>query len=111
MATNTDNPIANIFQFYFDLADKITPVIKQGIEDWFTIYSKLWTEGIRLQGEWLKQFTVDNNTSNFTDPAKEFGEKVTETQKNVTTNIVDAAMENVKTFKEASDKFQSSIKI
>ena len=44
--TNPDNPFANVFQFYFDQAEKLTPVIKQGVDDWFTVYTKIWTEGV-----------------------------------------------------------------
>ena len=105
--TNTDNPLGNIFQLYLNLAEQTAPVIKQGIEDWFTVYSKLWTEGFRMQSEWLKQFTGNTDSAGFTEKAKDFGEKVMEAQKNVSTDMVDTAVKGAKSFKEAARKVKT----
>ena len=106
MATETKpgNPFANIFQFYFDQAEKITPVIKQGIDDWFTVYNKIWTEGMRLQGEWIKQWTGNNESTVFTKQAKDLGEKIIEIQRELSTGMVNIGMKGVKSIIEAAKK-------
>ena len=51
----TENPFADIMGFYIKQAELLAPVIKQGMEDWFAVYTKLMTESMRLQAEWMKQ--------------------------------------------------------
>jgi hypothetical protein len=100
----SDNPFANVFQFYFDQAEKITPVIKQGIDDWFTVYNKTWIEGMRLQGEWIKQWTGNKEGAAFTEQAKKLGEKIIEIQKELSIGIVNVSMKGVKSIIEAAKK-------
>jgi hypothetical protein len=102
--TKPDNPFANIFQFYFDQAEKITPVIKQGIDDWFTVYNKIWTEGMKLQSEWIKQLTGNKESTFFTEQAKNLGEKIIEIQKEVSTGMVNVSMRGMKSILEAAKK-------
>jgi hypothetical protein len=106
MATETKpgNPFANIFQFYFDQAEKITPVITQGIDDWFTVYNKIWTEGMRLQSEWIKQWTGNKESTVFAKQAKDLGEKIIEIQRELSTGMVNIGMKGVKSIIEAAKK-------
>ena len=105
--TKPGNPFANIFQFYFDQAEKITPLIKQGIDDWFTVYNKIWTEGMRLQSEWIKQWTGNKEGAAFSEQAKNLGVKIIEIQKELSTGILDVSMNGVKSILEAAKKSKS----
>ena len=100
--TKSDNPFANIFQFYFDQAEKITPVIKQGIDDWFTVYNKIWIEGMKMQSVWIKQWTGNKESTVFTEQSKNLGEKIIEIQKEFCTGMVNVGMKGVKSFIEAA---------
>ena len=102
--TKPGNPFANIFQFYFDQAEKITPVIKQGIDDWFTVYNKIWIEGMRLQSEWIKQWTGNKDSAFLTEQAKNLGEKIIEIQKELSTGMVNFGMKGVQSIIEAAKK-------
>jgi hypothetical protein len=98
------NPFANVFQFYSDQAEKITPVIKQGIDDWFTIYTKIWTEGMRLQSELIQQVTGNKESASVTNQVKNLGEKIIEIQKELSTGIVNAGIKGIKSILEAAKK-------
>ena len=100
----TGNPFANILQFYFDQAEKITPVIKQGIDDWFTVYNKIWVEGMRLQSEWIKQVTGNKESTVFNEQGKNLGEKIIEIQKELSAGMVTVGMKGVKSIIEATRK-------
>jgi hypothetical protein len=104
--TNIDNPFANVFQFYFDQAEKMTPVVKQGIDDWFTVYGKIWTEGMRLQSELIKKITGNKESAAFSEQAKNFGEKLIQTEKEVSTAIIDISMKGVKAITETARKIK-----
>ena len=102
--TRVDNPLAGMFKFYVDLSEQMAPVVKQGIEDWFTVYTKLWTETLKMQGDFLGQVTGMKRSADFTNQAKDFGEKVMETQKNVSTDVVDTTLKGVRSFKAAAKR-------
>jgi hypothetical protein len=102
--TKPGSPFTNIFQFYFDQAEKITPVIKQGIDDWFTVYNKIWIEGMKLQSEWTKQWMGNKESAAFTEQAKKLGEKIIAIQKELSIGIVNVSMKGVKSVLEAARK-------
>ena len=104
--TNIDNPFANVFQFYLDQAEKITPVLKQGVDDWFTVYNKIWVEGMRLQSDLIKKWTGNKESAVFTEQVKNFGEKIIQTQKEVSIAVVDISLKSVQSITEASKKIK-----
>lgn len=100
-AKTTDNPISNVLEFYISLADELSPKMKKGIEDWFTFYGKLWEQGIKLQEEWVSQWVGKNNSSSkVADEVKDFGDKVMASQKKASTDIVDATVKGIKSFRK-----------
>ena len=99
--TKPVNPFTNIFQFYLNQSEKIEPVVNQGIDDWFTVYNKIWIEGMRLQSEWVKQWTGNKESAEFAELAKNLGEKIIKIQKELSTGMVNIAMKSVKSIIEA----------
>ena len=95
------NPFANIFQFYLNQSEKIEPVINQGIDDWFTVYNKIWIEGMRLQSEWVKQWTGNKESAEFSEQTKHLGEQIIKIQKEISNGMVNIAMKSVKSIIEA----------
>ncbi len=102
--TNTENLFQNLFQFYFDEAEKMTPVLKQGIDDWFAVYNKIFTETMRLQSGFIKKLTGNNESAAFADQAKNLGEELIKTQKDVSTGLVDVGMKGIKSLKDIVKK-------
>ena len=102
--TETGNPFANIFQFYSDQAEKITPVINQGIDDWFTIYNKMWSEGMRLQSDWIRQWAGNKESAHFSAQARNLGESIIQIQKELSTGIVNVGMKGIQSIIDAVRK-------
>jgi hypothetical protein len=103
MATTktTDNPFSNVLEFYINLADEMAPKMKKGIEDWFAFYSKLWEQGIKLQQEWMSQWMGKNNdASAVATGVKDFGDKIMASQKKASTDMINSAVEGVKSFRK-----------
>ncbi len=106
MATEakTSNPFTNIFKFYFDQAEKLTPVLKQGIDDWFTVYKKVWKEGMQLQNKLITQWTGNTESAALNEQAKNLGEKIIEIQKEFSSSMLNVSMKGVKSIIEAAKK-------
>ncbi|MEO8414205.1 MAG: hypothetical protein ABI472_11130 [Ginsengibacter sp.] len=104
--TNGDNPLANVLEFYFEQSEKLSPIIKQGIDDWFTVYSKIWTEGMRLQSELIKKWTGNKESAVFSEQVKNFGATIIQTQRDVTTSLVDIGMKSGRSIAVASKKIK-----
>ena len=104
--TNIDNPLTNVLQFYFDQSEKLSPVIKQGIDDWFTVYNKIWTESMRLQSELIKKWTGNKESAVFSDQVKNFGATIIQTQRDVTSSLVDIGLRSSKSIAAASKKIK-----
>ena len=103
MATETkNNPFSNIFQFYLDQAEKLTPVFKQGIDDWFTVYNKVWIESMQLQGKLVQQLTGNTESVKFNEQAKKFGEKIIDIQKEFSNSMVNVGLNGIKSIIEAA---------
>jgi hypothetical protein len=105
MAAETkNNPFSNIFQFYLDQAEKLTPVLKQGIDDWFTVYNKVWIEGMQLQGKLIQQLTGNTESIKFNEQAKNFGERIIDIQKEFSSSVMDVGLSGIKSIIEAAKK-------
>ncbi|MEI9807300.1 MAG: hypothetical protein WDO16_05115 [Bacteroidota bacterium] len=100
-AKTTDNPIGNVLEFYINLAEELSPKMKKGIEDWFTFYGKLWEQGIKLQEDWMNQWAGKNSSSSrVAEDVKDLGEKVMASQRKASTDIVDATVQGMKSFRK-----------
>lgn len=106
MATERkDNPITSLSEFYIGQMEQMAPKLKQAIEDWFAFHNKLWNEGIKLQEDWIKQFTnAKENTTEFSKQSRSFVQKVMNIQKDVSTNVVDLFMQGVQSLKKSQEK-------
>jgi hypothetical protein len=105
MAAETkNNPFSNIFQFYLDQAEKLTPVLKQGIDDWFTVYNKVWIESMQLQGKLIQQLTGNTESIKFNEQAKNFGERIIDIQKEFSSSVMDVSLSGIKSIIEAAKK-------
>ena len=62
---------------------------------------------MRLQGEWIKQWTGNKESTVFTEQAKNLGEKIIEIQKELSTGMVNVSMKGVKSIIEAAKKSKS----
>jgi hypothetical protein len=102
--TNPTNPFATILQFYSSQAEKISPVLQQGIDDWFTVYNKIWTGGMKLQSDLIKQVTGTEQNNELSEQLKNIGVKVIAMQKEFSSNLVNAGMKGVKSIIEAAKK-------
>ncbi|MEO8763372.1 MAG: hypothetical protein ABI416_03755 [Ginsengibacter sp.] len=104
--TQTGNPFANILQFYSDQAEKITPTLKQGIDDWYTVYNKIWTEGMRLQSAWITQFTGTKESAAFNEQAKNLGENIIGIQKELSSGMLDVGLKGIRSIIDATKKIK-----
>ena len=98
------NAFGNIIQFYADQAEKINPVINQGLDDWFSVLTKMWREGMRLQNEWTQQWTRNPEAAAYNAQATAFGEKLLTVQKEWSNCLVNAGMNGVKSMVDAVKK-------
>ena len=102
--TNPANPFANILQFYSSQAEKISPVLQQGIDDWFTVYNKIWTGGMKLQSDLIKQMTGSEQNNELAEQVKNIGVKVIDLQKEFSSGIVTAGMKGIKSIIDEAKK-------
>jgi hypothetical protein len=101
----TQNSFINILQFYTRQIEKAEPVIKQGIDDLFAIYKKVWTEGSRLQQESIKKWLKNNTAVTYIENTKELGEKMIQIQQDSTHALADVSIKSLLSIIEASKKF------
>jgi len=105
METKKDSRSAGLSDFYFEQMEQLEPKIKQGIEDWFTFYGKLWNQGLTWQEDLIKQFTNSKESSTeFTRQSRSLIQKVMNIQKDFSNNVVDAAMRGVQSLKKSQEK-------
>lgn len=103
--SKNNNPFSGLFQFYGNQVEKLQPVIKQGIDDVYTVYNKVWTEGMKLQSDTIKKWTGNESNSTYTDHAKEFGSKIIQVQKESTHAIADIGLKSLLSVIETFKKF------
>lgn len=100
---NKNNTYSILLGFYTAQARKIEPVIKQGINDTFIVYNKLWTKGMNLQTEQIRKLAKDNTIVSYFENAKTFGERVITIQRDTAHAIADSALKSVLSIIEASE--------
>jgi hypothetical protein len=102
--SKTGNTFVNILGFYESQLKKLQPVIKQGIEDAYHVYNKIWMEQIKLQDESVKKWARNDAASSYVQNAKIFGEQIIRIQKDTTHAMADITIKSVLSVIEISKK-------
>lgn len=101
----TSNPFENIFDFYFEQAEKSESQVKQGIEDWFLLCDKVAEQTISLQTN-LFTSTADkkSNNDNVIQQSKSLAKVIIATQKELALSMTDFAFKGLQTLKNTKNK-------
>jgi hypothetical protein len=106
MATqnHNSNPFPDMFQFYLSQVEKMNPVVKQAIDDWFNVYKKIWTAGLRTQNGLFKKFAGNSINDDISEQAIVLGEKMLDLQRDLSTSVMNTGMKGIKAIMEAAKK-------
>lgn len=100
----TSNPFENIFDFYFEQAEKSESQVKQGIEDWFLLCDKVVEQTIALQNNLFTSTTDKKSTNdNFIQQSKSFAKVIIATQKELALSMTDFAFKGLQTLKNTKN--------
>ena len=102
--SKTGNTVTKILGFYESQLKKLQPVIKQGIEDAYRVYNKIWMEEMKLQDEAVKKWAKNDASSSYIQNTKLFGEQIIRIQKDTIHAIADITIKSVLSVIEASKK-------
>jgi hypothetical protein len=99
------NPFPNLFGVYTKEVEKMQPLVKQGINDVFAVYQKMWTAITHLQKEAIIKGSGNYSTASYIENAKVVGDKMIQLQKETSQAIADLSFRNWLTMIDASKKF------
>lgn len=100
----TSNPFENIFDFYFEQAEKSEPQVKQGIEDWFLLCDKVAEQTLSLQKNLFTSAANKKSTNdNFIQQSKSFAKVIIATQKELALSMADFAFKGLQTLKNTKN--------
>ena len=101
----TENVYNDVFQFYVNQFEQFVPIARQAVEDWYTLYEKIWDNTFKLQEEFYRQWTnKGEDTSDVTEQGRSFAQKIINTQKEIAVTAIDMAARNVQSLKRPADK-------
>lgn len=99
------NPFSNLLGLYTSEVEKMQPVVKQGINDVFSVYQKLWTKLTQLQKDAIIKLSGNDLTASYIENSKVLGDKMIQLQKETFQVITDLGFTNWLTIIDASKKF------